>query len=311
MRNALGKMWQALKGIFMLWSWPFTCALILLVVILFARHVPVKAQGPGGQPNGSSRESIAAGTYDSTQYKYGASILSGNNATGSQTITVCPGTFVLPDGRTIFPFASANGVFAPITVDAPNGAVAETVTPTASSLLYKQTSVVVSSSGFDTCANITASFSNLHGPSLSPFQIISGDQGIQEAINDASSRGGGQVYWQIDSGIVTLNTGGANTNLSTLTIPTRSTVMGATARVTTTIGTCAGGWSLGYSTGTEFTAANTTLTAGTTTDSSTLSPAVAFNAAATVPIAHCTTSNASAGALHARIWGYKMAAPAQ
>jgi len=312
MRNAIGKMWQALKGFCMLWAWPFTCALILLVVILLARHVPgVKAQGPGGSPAGSSRESIAAGVYDSTQYRYGASILSGNGATGSQTITVCPAAFALPDGRTFYPFAPANGVFAPIVVDAPSSSVVETVTPTAYSLLFKQTSPLVSNSGFDTCANITASFTNVHGPSLNPFQIITGDQGIQEAINDASSRGGGPVYWQIDSGNLTLNTGGQTTNASATLIPTRSVVQGASLRVTTTITGCAGGWSLGYSTGTEFSAANTTLTAGTTTDSSTLVPNLAFNAAAHVPIVFCTTGAATAGAVHARYWGVKLAAPAQ
>jgi len=110
---------------------------------------------------------------------------------------------------------------------------------------------------------------------------------------------------------VTLSTGGLNTNLGSINIPTRSTVMSATARVTTTIGTCAGGWSLGESTGTEFGAANTTLTAGTTTDSSTLATPFIDNLAAAVPIAHCTTSNASAGAIHATFAGYKLAAPAQ
>jgi len=94
-------------------------------------------------------------------------------------------------------------------------------------------------------------------------------------------------------------------------IPTRSVVMHASANVTTTIGTCAGGWSLGESTGTEFGAANTTLTAGTTTDSSTLALPFTDNLAAAVPIAHCTTSNASAGAIHATFSGYKVVAPAQ
>jgi hypothetical protein len=145
---------------------------------------------------------------------------------------------------------------------------------------------------------------------LSASQVISGDQGIQEAINDASNNGGGQVFWQIDSGNLTLSTGSQTTNASAILIPTRSVVQGSVARVTTTITGCAGGWSLGFTTGTEFSAANTTLTAGTTSDSSTLVPNFVFNAAAHVPIVFCTTGAATAGAVHARYWGYKLTAPA-
>jgi hypothetical protein len=270
--------------------------LALMVVAIFASW-HARAQ------NGPAALSRVAGTYFSPAYKdWGASIAIGNSATGSQTVTVCPGFVALRDGRPITPFSTTS----PLTFDAGSSASAETVTPSAVSLV----SPPAGYSGGSQCAQITATFSNTHGASLNPYQVISGDAGIQEAINDASNNGGGMVYWEIDPGIVALNTGGANTTLGSVNIPTRSTVMGATAKVTTTIATCAGGWSLGFSSGTEFSAANTTLTAGTTTDSSTLSPAVAFNAAATAPIAHCTTSNASAGAIHAKFWGYKQAAPA-
>lgn len=251
--------------------------------------------------------SFAVGTFYSPNYNYGAvsqippmQVTTGTTSTGVGTVIVSYGTFVSPaDGRVVAPFTNitANGLtLPPITID--TGANIETVTPSAVSC---QTPSVI-----NTCA-ITATFSNVHGAGV---RVTSGDQGIQEAFNDAALQGGGQVFWVIDPGIVTLSTSAANTNLGTVNIPTRSTVMGATAKVTTTIATCAGGWSLGYTSGTEFTAANTTLTAGTTTDTSTLVAAVAFNAAATVPVAHCTTSNASAGALHARVWGYKMVAPA-
>lgn len=254
----------------------------------------------------SAQFSRAVGIFDSTKYgTWGAYVLIGNAATGSQTITVCPAMLALPDGRVIQPMAPANGVFAPITVDAQAPSLVETVTPTAYSLVAPQ-----SGTGNVPCAAITATFANLHSASYSTSQVISGDQGIQEAINDASLNGGGLVFWQIDPGIVTLSTGGQSTSLGTVKIPTRSVVTSATARVSTTITGCSGGWSLGYSTGTEFGAANTTLTAGTTTDSSTLVPNYTFNAAAAVPVAFCTTAAATAGAIHAHVVGYKLAAPA-
>jgi hypothetical protein len=254
----------------------------------------------------SAQFSRAVGVFDSTKYnQWGAFILAGNSATGSQTITVCPAMVALTDGRVIQPMAPANNVFAPITVDAQSSALVETVTPTAYSLVSPQ-----SGTGNVPCASITATFANLHAASYATNQVISGDQGIQEAINDASTNGGGLVYWQIDPGVVTLSTGGQTTSLGSVKIPTRSVVSSATARVSTTITGCTGGWSLGFSSGTEFGAANTTLAAGTTTDSSTLVPNYAFNAAASLPVAYCTTAAASAGAIHAHVVGYKLAAPA-
>jgi hypothetical protein len=240
--------------------------------------------------------------YDSTKYAgWGASVASGNSATGSQTITVCPAFQTLPDGRLFNPWSTAMS----FTID-PAGGSSETLTPSAVSQV---TAPVGYSNQQNACENVTATFSNTHGASLNPLQIISGDQGIQEAISDAQNSGGGDVFFLIDSGTLTLSTSGANTTFGA-NIPTRSVISGASLRVLTTIGTCAGGWSLGWSTGTEITAANTTLTAGTTSDSSTHSEPVAFNAAATQPLVHCTTSNASAGVVHAKVWGFKHAAPA-
>lgn len=280
-------------------------ALLVLVlaitgVLLVNKHV--RAQ------SGASTISRGLGIYNSQAYiDWGATIVTGNSATGSQTITICPWFVPLRDGRVFQPFASANGVFTPISVD--RGASNETVTPTATA------QVASPIGGPGVCASVTASFSNTHvaGGAGGAFNVSTGDQGIQEAITDASLLNGGLVYWFIDPGIVNMNTGGATTTLGSVNIPTRSIVMSATARVTTTIGTCAGGWSLAWTggSGTNLTAANTTLTAGTTTDSSTLSTPVAFNIAATTPVAFCTTSNASAGAIHATFSGYKLVAPAQ
>lgn len=252
-----------------------------------------------GQPLGPS---TALGTYYSPNYNYGQTskvppmkITTGTSASGVGTVTVSFGYFTTPDGRLVYPFTGV-GTLPPITLD--TGANFETVTP--SSVSCSTPSVI------NTCL-ITATFSFAHGAGVN---IGSGDQGIQEAINDATSQGGGQVFWVLDGGVLTLSTSAANTNIGTVTIPTRSFVMGAVARVTTTITGCTGGWSLGYTSGVEFTSANTTLTAGTTTDSSTLVAPVIFNAAAIIPVVHCTTANATAGAVHARVWGLKMAPPA-
>ena len=261
---------------------------VVLAALLVAA-VTVFAQAP------ADNESFSTGVYYSPSYAtYQARVAIGNATTGANTsVVLASGTVALADGRTIVPFAVGNQVMIDL------GTNQETVTLTGVSNCYAGTPA-------NTCT-LTGNFTLLHGQGA---LVTSASQGIQEAITDAQNSGGGMVYWLLDPGNVTLSTSGANTNLGSIAIPTRSTVMGAVARVTSTIGGCTGGWSLGYSSGTEFTAANTTLTAGTTTDSSTLTPAVAFNAAATVPVAHCTTSNASSGAIHARIWGWKMAAPA-
>jgi len=283
-------------------------SLAVVAVVLFVVGLACWLMAPDKTKaqSAAAQFSRVAGVFDSTKYSvWGAYVLNGNTATGSQTITVCPAQFALPDGRVIQPLAPANGVYAPAAIDAQSSSLVETVTPTSYSLV-----AAPSGSGNVPCAAITATFANLHSASFSTSQVISGDQGIQEAINDASLNGGGLVFWQIDPGTVTLSTGGQSTSLGSVKIPTRSVVASATARVTTTITGCTGGWSLGFTSGTEFGAANTTLTAGTTTDSSTLVPNYVFNAAAAVPVAFCTTAAATAGAVHAHIVGYKLAAPA-
>jgi hypothetical protein len=273
----------------------------IILVALATLSLPVLGQST---PPSSTYEN---GTFFSPNYNYGVvssipplRVVTGTTSTGVGTITLQYGYFTTQDGRLVAPFTginTTNGMAIPsITID--SGANQETVTPSSVSCATPQV--------IATC-QVTATFANIHyGGAL----VQSGDSGIQEAINDASLTGGGAVYWVIDSGPLTLSTSGANTNVSSTKIPTRSTVTGASLLVTTTIGTCAGGWSLGFTSGTEFTAANTTLTAGTTTDSSTLATPYAFNATAAVPVVHCTTSNASAGKVHARVWGLKIAAPA-
>lgn len=274
-------------------------ALAALLAALAVFYGPsIRAQLAGGP----SSQSYAAGVYYSPNYSWRGFTETSVAAGAGQTVILGPDLITLPDGRQVHQFGAADNQLLPVAFDI--GANNETVTPTAVSVVSCPTAGDFAPPA--QCVSFTGTFSNAHG--LHTF-IGSSSQGISEAINDAGSNGGGLVFWQIDPGIVTLSTSGANTNAGSINIPTRSVVMSATARVTTTIGTCAGGWSLGFTSGTEFSAANTTLTAGTTTDSSTLTLPAIMSGAATPPIIHCTTSNASAGAVHPKFAGYKLAAP--
>lgn len=189
----------------------------LAALALFA--VPAFAQFQSG--------SRAGGRYNASFYNYGsgtvagAFVTSGNQATGSQTITVCfggPGPS-LADGRQIQPFATN----APITIDPMSPTNVETVTPTAVSTFYGSQLA----GGQSLCANITASFSFTHGNSLSPYQVASGSYGLQEAVNDAFAAGGGTVVvdhsW--GGGSVALDTfpsRPSTTNVSTTPYPSVS-----------------------------------------------------------------------------------------
>ncbi len=136
----------------------------------------------------------------------GAFITSGNTATGSQTITICPAQLALPDGRTAFILGGQAGAAAvPITIDPQNSTVSETVTPTAVSLIPPPNGVNMNQAF--KCANVTASFNNLHGASNNSRQVISGDGGLQEAINDAMNgqgSGGAQGGGSAAGGVVTI-----------------------------------------------------------------------------------------------------------
>lgn len=278
-------------------SFWYVCGLsgVVAALLLFALH-GVQAQ------SGASVLSRVGGTYNSPGYKdWGAYIASGNTATGSQTITVCPWFVNLRDGRVIQPFAAANATFAPITVDI--GSNAEVVTPTASSLVANP------NGGPQPCASVTASFSNTHPITSSGgvANVTSGDLGIQEALNDASLNGGGLVYWEADAGNVTLNTGGLTTTTTTK-VPANFISAGASARVTTTI-TTSTAWLVGISgTTNAFCTSNSTLTAGTTCIANMNSPAsVGTTTGLTAILITATVSNPGAGAVHVKAWGYTAA----
>lgn len=172
--------------------WAALAALMLTCVPAFAQVNSYSMQGGG-------RLASAYGFWR-------GSIITGNTATGSQTITVAPAQIALPDGRVIQPW----NVTAPITVDLSNGSNVETVTPTAVSC---NQSGGVQMGG--TCS-ITASFNNTHGAGIANIQ--SGTFGLQEAINDAFQAGGGQVIVDRTWG------GGGQLSLASFTSPANTSV---------------------------------------------------------------------------------------
>jgi hypothetical protein len=234
-----------------------------------------------------------------------SSIISGNTSTGAGTSIIVAAQsngVTLADG-TVLPLATVFNTNTPIYV---NDANAEVVTPTGVSIsTCPAGNLGVGGSGTN-CATITGNFANTHGQSA---PVVSGDQGIFEAITDAGNAGGGLVYWVADTGIVTLSTSGLTTTTTTK-VPTNFLSMGSTARVTTTITTSAN-WAVGVSGSTAaFCTANSTLTAGTTCIANMNSPAtVGTSQALTAILFTAGTSNAGAGAIKARVWGFSAVQP--
>jgi hypothetical protein len=285
-----------------------SAAAAIAVAILLVFSIPghlTRAQAPSGVTTNFSN---VGGLYLSAAYSaWGGEIISGNSATGSQTILICVNP-VLSNGRSFNPLQPANSAFAPINIDPQSSTQQEVVTPTAFTAV--PTSTIPQAPSTQVCGNVTATFSNTHAAgSLNTSQVLSGDQGIQEALNDASLNGGGLVYWTADTGNVTLNTAGLTTTTTTK-VPANFISAGAAARVTTTI-TVTASWAVGISGSTSaFTTANSTLTAGTTAIANMNSPAtVGTTTGLTAILITGATSNPGAGAVHVRVWGYTAAQP--
>lgn len=230
-------------------------------------------------------------------------VISGNTSTGSGvSIVVYPGpgsgVETLADGATI-PLATIYTTSTPIGVDIGQGN-GEIFTPTAVSI-GPCPAGNLGVGGSSQCATLTGTLNNTHGQSA---LVTSGDAGIEEAITDAGNQGGGLVFWQVDTGIVTLNTGGLTTT-STTKVPTNFYNAGCSARVTTTI-TTSTNWAVGISGATGiFASANSTLTAGTTALANQVAPAsTGTTSALTAVLITVTGANAGAGAVKARVWGW-------
>lgn len=231
---------------------------------------------------------VGGSVYYSTAYNQWTSTVSqGFTGTGSQTMLMLYGYVTLPDGRPFVPFNTN----VPLQVDV--GANAEVVTPSAVS------GCAPLNPNQGVCA-ITATFSNAHGNGT---LVSSGDFGIEEAILDAGNNGGGNVYWSVSTGIVTLNTGGLTTT-TTVKVPSTFYNQGASARVTTTI-TGASTIAVGVSGATGiFCASTTPLTAGSTCVQVAPGLTGTGSTALTAILLTATVANATAGAMKVVAWGY-------
>jgi hypothetical protein len=283
--------------------------MIRRVTNLFAGFVAALAllfaPAAGYAQQGASQLHYVGGVFVASAYSHWQIYVTGGPyAAGTVSITVASPMAVLADGYSFVPFSTSN----PITIGLgqPNQ---ETVTPSAVSGCSQGASTSPSS-----CV-ITATFENSHG---SGDIITSGSNGVDEALTDAGYNGGGLVFWQADSGEVTLSTSGATTTLCSSCIPVNAIVEGVSARVGTTITGCSGGWELGDgTTATRFTAANTTLTAGTVSAAdlqttsgvaSTTTGMLNITSAKSIVLT-CVTTNASAGAVHVHAAGWAIATP--
>lgn len=159
--------------------------IIAYVSVLAALAMPMAmAQSVPNLINSTAAENVSwsSGLFLANAYNYsGASVYTGNASTGSASITVRGGYVVLPDGRSVVPFA----VGVPIVV---SDSTPELVTPTAVSGCYK--SQGMNQDGILVTCTITASFSFTHGVGA---QVLSGTNGAAEAALDAFNWGGGTV----------------------------------------------------------------------------------------------------------------------
>lgn len=156
-------------------------------------------------PQNASTVSHQGGTYYASGYAtWSGRVISGNSATGSQSIIVAgtaaggAGGIQLADGTTLS-LATVFSTLTPIIVDYGQGAQ-ESVTPTAVSI-GQCPAGNLGVGGALQCATITASFLNTHGQSA---VVIDGAFGLQTAINHAQQLGGGTVVvdgvWSVMGG---------------------------------------------------------------------------------------------------------------
>lgn len=143
--------------------------------------------------------SYGQGEYSALAYNYSTSVWAGGGSAGT-TYSIQPfqSFVVIPGSRNVAVF-SAN---APLTIG--QGSIQETVTPTSVSTGCYSYNIQPRN------CTITAAFTYAHGKG---DQIVSGSIGLQEAINDAFSHGGGLV--EIDP--LWINAGGTNALIAAAT----------------------------------------------------------------------------------------------
>jgi hypothetical protein len=220
---------------------------------------------------------------------------SATTAGGSQTFLASQGYASTYDGVVFVPFVVGERI------NLGSGSTFEVVTLTAVSNCN-----ALAAPGLPPVCSLTATVANAHSIGE---PITSADNGIMEAVGFQSANGGGQVYFTVDCGQITLNTGGLTTT-STCFVPAMFYNQGSASRVTTTI-TVTASWAVGITGATSaFSTANSTLTVGTTAIANQGTPvAVGTTTGLTALLITGATSNPGAGVVHTKVWGYTSAQP--
>lgn len=277
----------------------------LLSVLLLPAALAAQQTGTVAPP---TQDSYNNGVYYAPNFGQWAVKLASTITSGSTTVfTVDRGTVQTPDGIVFVPFRANEKI------SLGSGTVGEIVTISSIS----GCNVSALSGTFPQCTiTLSGTTTNSH---FSSELVTSADSGIMEAIGyaeatvGAAGTAGAQVYFNVDCGIITLNTGGATTT-STCFVPNQFYNQGAAARVSTTI-TTATTWQLGVlGFLTSFTASNSTMAAGTTAFTTQGAYALNLATGATSPglvavLVTCTGTPA-AGALKTKVWGYVAVQPA-
>ena len=255
-------------------------------------------------PDPPLQESYSNGTYNAPnfgkwQVPVGAAIAA--NGTSLQAAFAVVTT---PDGLTFSPFNAKERI------NIGTGSVAEVATI---SSVSNCNAGALALPGQPVTCTITLSSGVTNAHSIGE-PITSADNGIIEAVSYAQQTGGGPVFWKVDCGTITLSTSGLTTT-STCFVPNSFYNQGGACRVTTTITTSAN-WEVGVTGAlTSFCGQNSTLTAGTTAFTLQAAPAANLVTSATAAdlaavLITAGTSNAGAGKVHVKAWGYTVAQPA-
>lgn len=162
-----------------------TIMTMVLAALLVA--APVVAQNFPGASGNPSMISRPGGGFYAPAFNWQGSLIAGNSATGSQTVTVA-GNFKTSDGTSISADIIAS-TLTPMIFDFGQGNQ-ETVTPTALSATTCPSGNLGIGSNSAQCLNFTGSFSNTHGQSAI---VMDGTFGAQTAANFAQRMGGGAV----------------------------------------------------------------------------------------------------------------------
>jgi hypothetical protein len=271
-----------------------------LILGLILASLPLFAQ-----QNLTSTNGFGSSNFNSADYNYAPiPVFSGSTGTGAYTISLYDSGIVMPNRRIVAIFgntavATENVALPPFIIGSLGSGNQETVT----SYTTSGCNIVNTNSANQGGCQISATFTYAHGRG---DQIQSADSGWQEAVNDAANLGGGNVFWAIDCGIITLSTSGATTT-STCLIPKDFTNLGGSVHVTTTITTSAS-YSVGISGATSaFVATCTSLTAGLGCAGFQVSPTIVNGGAGTGALLITANATAGAGAARVKVWGYTQA----